>query len=1491
MDMLDTVTEQFELTEVITSSNSNPSQPFNYNNHWQEWRNSAPYGAGEFRDIAESRLLECMKHGNITLDLSNLGLTSLPDRLPPHINSLLLSRNPLLTLAENWPDTLKNIDIDKEILSQPHLQANFSALENQGVLINSANENEAPDETWPAFTETDTGWLLVKENGQKIYQASELAADINRQRGICPEPRTLLKATGILAGLGLLGGMSTFLFNRWMTPAASGSDTGSDIALRQDQEAADMWLSAQALASRANASTSAPQVTTLTTAQAIEQEVIEFFRQENGSFANGKPGKEALIATVAAWLFPGGEPYMPDDKVIKLAGSILRASGYYGGKKNETLSASFAKAAIRSWVFTTVLGAPLREYIAGKIVADSHPSYLTLDSLRHLLALPKLHTAGLLFANNVPPGMWGNLNAMWHTFIHEEIPVLDDAQYKEAATWPLNDFNFLALATGADYLNDLGNVKQFNLTEIATVGASIWGKMASNGASTDMLPYLITPSLWYVAQTKPNMLKTMFNAKKPWVPEVVPATLAVWKKALQHADRAAGIIKNYQAALNAWSSRGELADKIIDKCSPFALVTNPDDKQPKSKSGPANLSRSKLKERYMCCNIPPCRRDDIPKSLTEEYKLITRKVSDAYQRLDEILIESMLDNAEKDEAAFISSAQSSLHPAFLHMRTNRTPASGPGGMVHSNDIFIGTDQADLFAVKNKKELRIYALKMDEKANGGYKIYRVDKDVNRYIKYGVLNHKHLWKDYQLNEGKVSAGGYEFSFSVSFNPQTKLSLKKEGKDKFFGTYFSQQHADTFYNALYEKGYDYSATEKIWNVVKHLIPFYDCIEGSTSGDVLKAAHALPSCMLDALALIPVVGQAASLSGKYGLSLMQGVRHAVFKASQGASTSAVTAALTKGIALPGSAQIMKLIKNSLRAMDPGFELLARGSVMAGRLIASVTDASIASKLAASAASKKIAPKATYKVAKLPGNGPEVSIKEVENDLYIVVNPQTDDAFSKYYRLNKNQLTGIDVRHHFPKENLPSGPQPKIPKMEPQQQAAPRDPGVQQLDVYNRLPPSANTAAYWKSVNFPRAPAFSLTLAKGSNTEIQKLERFLPPVPAKEFSVQYASACAVATINESISPSLWRTWSGIDSTPAENVPPYVTQLREKLAESLNISHQQHIDVRNKLWALENHPQLIETDVGKYFSALFNTEDPAVIKEVYKKLLANVEYGEKFLNASKDIQYKNFIIFSTDHIPDPANPGKYISPLDKESIAYSTMAFIIEGDPEKRVFINAERIQTNVLDAGSKKAESVNAAGSKDQAAAQQEIASNSNAYEKSDTVLPEKYNYKSRLFDDINHEISHASANTGDMFSFDFPKAGTLHNGKSLVRIFRKNFRPKSKTSPTPEIFSNKDFTTFLSHLFTTQGISAALPYKSIIKAISADRMLFANILMEDAEALATIIRDLAEGRTFDQEYRVRRATEPAQKTDTEEKDIYVHGLTTIIQRLAPDTTLTVVK
>lgn len=82
---------------------------------WESW--AAIHGDTEKRDIAVRRIFECYFQGKKTLDLSNLGLTSLPEMLPGGITELNLANNHLSTLVE-LPGTLQILRANNNKLNE-----------------------------------------------------------------------------------------------------------------------------------------------------------------------------------------------------------------------------------------------------------------------------------------------------------------------------------------------------------------------------------------------------------------------------------------------------------------------------------------------------------------------------------------------------------------------------------------------------------------------------------------------------------------------------------------------------------------------------------------------------------------------------------------------------------------------------------------------------------------------------------------------------------------------------------------------------------------------------------------------------------------------------------------------------------------------------------------------------------------------------------------------------------------------------------------------------------------------------------------------------------------------------------------------------------------------------------------------------------------------------------------------------------------------------
>ncbi|HFL5521121.1 TPA: NEL-type E3 ubiquitin ligase domain-containing protein [Salmonella bongori] len=80
-----------------------------YEADWSEWITSAPPEEGGNRRIAVERMRQYLENGAFNLDLSHLGLTTLPDYLPENVDFLVISRNQLSRLPETLPKNLRQL--------------------------------------------------------------------------------------------------------------------------------------------------------------------------------------------------------------------------------------------------------------------------------------------------------------------------------------------------------------------------------------------------------------------------------------------------------------------------------------------------------------------------------------------------------------------------------------------------------------------------------------------------------------------------------------------------------------------------------------------------------------------------------------------------------------------------------------------------------------------------------------------------------------------------------------------------------------------------------------------------------------------------------------------------------------------------------------------------------------------------------------------------------------------------------------------------------------------------------------------------------------------------------------------------------------------------------------------------------------------------------------------------------------------------------------
>lgn len=671
----------------------------------------------------------------------------------------------------------------------------------------------------------------------------------------------------------------------------------------------------------------------------------------------------------------------------------------------------------------------------------------------------------------------------------------------------------------------------------------------------------------------------------------------------------------------------------------------------------------------------------------------------------------------------------------------------------------------------------------------------------YIKYGLLSHQHFWPNYRIVGDKVKARGYEFSFEIRVWAERELYQKREPGSGPFIEYFSEKSRQAFYNKLFQSGNIRSQTENFWLALKPIIPFYGCIEGLASNVPLEKTQAVFSCFLDVLSLIPVVGQATALGGKFGLSLAQGMRSGVLKISQGATAKAAASALVAGVTLPAAAEMRALLVTALRAFDPGFELLLRGGAQAARIGAGVSDPALAAKLQ-QVARQTAHHTSPWQMAKLPESGTEVSIKQVGANVWVRVNPDTGEGFGHYYSLHDDQLAAIEVEYS-PQASLPAGAQV----------AAPEPVLLQTVSDYRQLPPVPGHASWWNTVRSITnwLPAVSEARQLSPDKTIQPLLSFLPEPPLWIDNVAAATAVIVNDLNDYYASWPWRAWAGAQAYDPAVVPPWLTPMQATLQQQAQQSLQTFHTVWSELERIACSGGLITSPAGKYLMGMLRTQRADVIYEAFNRLKNIVERGYKYLKAVKETAYSNFIIVASDLQADAANPSRYISMLPDDLLA-DTLPFacVLRSDPETRIIIFADKYHNNLLLPGS--------------------------------------------LTDSLNHEVSHAAANTGDIFFHFYPRTGNMNNGVDIYRMFYENFAIRKGPGQPAIIYERFDFREFLSNLMISQGLTEAITEADIFTAIFADPMLQANLLMSDAQAITTIIRDLAAGRAFDAVVRDRR-------------------------------------
>jgi len=334
-----------------------------------------------------------------------------------------------------------------------------------------------------------------------------------------------------------------------------------------------------------------------------------------------------------------------------------------------------------------------------------------------------------------------------------------------------------------------------------------------------------------------------------------------------------------------------------------------------------------------------------------------------------------------------------------------------GGNPHArNSLMVDLDKAvEFFRVARPSQAdQIYALQHNGQ---GYDVKQVGKDAKDYYEFLTTDKRPIT---------------DATFLLRINSYGEpLKPQEELLDAWIHRVV-KKHGEQFSKQLYDYGYDKTTLEKLTDVILSFIPFYTCINSARAGDVEEATV---SCSIDTIALLPLLGKLGSISFKLSQILGKGgliaTRNAI---NELALRNSVKAALLQGGAqfaeyglLPasqaiGKKELVSLGTATLRAMDPGFELLGSISMTAVKQSLRLAQAMSPSlhklhkllpklTLELERLPPKISPEA-YSFARLPGFDKAVQVTKLGGDpfmgrdIYVRLHPETGEPFGRKYVL-----------------------------------------------------------------------------------------------------------------------------------------------------------------------------------------------------------------------------------------------------------------------------------------------------------------------------------------------------------------------------------------------------------------------------------------------------------------------------------------------------------
>ncbi|CAO96273.1 hypothetical protein [Erwinia tasmaniensis] len=730
--------------------------------------------------------------------------------------------------------------------------------------------------------------------------------------------------------------------------------------------------------------------------------------------------KEEIIAAVGIYLF-APDPrfthyaYGLDKRLINVAKKILKEKKLYGGGRYEEVSPARAGIVVRNWLFDNVLGMPVEPWLAGKLAALNQPRQYNVSDMKSLLNSDSLRSTRIIDLEGIGAKEIEQLYRFWDYALDNTLPFKNFLAAEEVASQTATDDAFVWLHSGALWLKDAGaELSEFSAEECQALGRIIWQRVESGDMDMSYLRYLTLPALLFEAVNHPK--KVSHRKKHGFI-----LHLKVVKQYAEYRSLVADLrvkAEAFNVAGKNWTSRGDIAAKYVEQCPEDRLMqmghwvgngkwvpimNNPRETPDKI----LRRGRDFAKNRYLN-DVTPIGCPDF--SVTAEYDRKTRELADTFSAVDEYMLAAAMGGLKEKELHFIRSEGAVIS---LVVPSLSCPLSIPAP---EKQLII----SDLFSVVVGNQERIYAFVRPE--GDKVVIRRVDRTIDDYLQYDIFDAPEL-KRMRGRRFVIPQVYSSCEFLPSYRLHITTSLRVvdlgEGAPENIVNHFKVKRRSEFYDRTRQAGYNETPEKIVIEILKSFIPFYDCING-------KFPYNIISCVLDVISFIPLVGQVAGLTGKFGVNLSRAINVGVKLLPSGAlSTNIAKAAgkqALKQIHLPTISELTLLSKTAVQTLDPGFELLAGVGKFSYKGISELTDWVRAGK---NADDMKNIEKIIYKIntvdakisdqvfdfkkAYLPNSKLKIPVKAVRlknrKELYVIVDPVTGEGLGRFYYLDGEKL------------------------------------------------------------------------------------------------------------------------------------------------------------------------------------------------------------------------------------------------------------------------------------------------------------------------------------------------------------------------------------------------------------------------------------------------------------------------------------------------------